>query len=153
MARAAEIPLHDDGARADNPSSRQPDDLTMPRPRDRASAHGLLPLMEARPWKDGKTVTYRYHPIGGKPIRLGTDKHAALRQVLDMTGQRDIWGTLRWVWEQYTDETQAAKRATRWTKLADGTRADYRKAKRRPARAVRLSDLLCTCLRNERTDE
>lgn len=128
MTRPVEIPLHDDGFGADNSSPRQPDPPTMPRPRDRASAHGLLPLMEARPWADGKTVTYRYHPIGGKPINLGTDKQAALRQVLDMTGQRDIWGTLRWVWEQYTDETQAAKRATRWTKLADGTRADYRTA-------------------------
>lgn len=49
----------------------------MPRTRDRHSAEGLLPRMEARPWADGKTVTYRYHPIGGKPMNLGTDKIAA----------------------------------------------------------------------------
>jgi len=41
----------------------------MPPKRERASAQGLLPLMEARPWRNGKTITYRYHPIGGKPTR------------------------------------------------------------------------------------
>lgn len=94
----------------------------MPRPRDRRSANGLLPLMEARPWKDGKTVTYRYHPAGGKPINLGTDKRAAIQRVLDLTGQNDATGTLRWVWERFTDEKHPAPR---WAKLADGTRADY----------------------------
>lgn len=93
----------------------------MIRPRDRASASGLLPLMEARPWKDGKTVTYRYHPIGGKPISLGTDKDAAIRRVLDMTGARPTMGTLIWVWEQY-------QQSPRWLKLSDGTRADYQTA-------------------------
>lgn len=93
----------------------------MGRPRDRASAEGLLPRMEARPWKDGKTVSYRYHPVGKKPIALGTDKHAALRKVLDITGQRDSMGTLNWVWEQYT----ATGKKTRWWKHTDGTRADY----------------------------
>lgn len=90
----------------------------MPRPRDRASAHGLLPLMEARPWKDGKTVSYRYHPIGGKPIPLGTDKGAAIRKVLDFNGQRKEQGTLAWVWEKYQE-------SPRWLKLAEGTRRDY----------------------------
>ena len=47
----------------------------MPRPRDRQTATGLLPRMEARPRKDGKTVSYRYHPLNpdgtrGKPINL-----------------------------------------------------------------------------------
>ena len=102
----------------------------MGRPKDRASAAGLLPRMEARPWSDGKTVTYRYHPLGGKPINLGTDKHAALRQVLDITGERDIHGTLRWVWEQFTAEVDAKGKPikTRWTKLTQGTRDDYRTA-------------------------
>ena len=59
----------------------------MSRPRDRASAAGLLPRMEARPWSNGKTVTYRYHPVGGKPINLGTDREQALRKVLDMNGE------------------------------------------------------------------
>jgi hypothetical protein len=35
--------------------------------------------MEARPWKDGKTVTYRYHPMEGPPVNLGTDRDAAVR--------------------------------------------------------------------------
>lgn len=90
----------------------------MPRTRERQSAVGLLPRMEARPWSDRKTFTYRYHPIGGKPVNLGTDKIAAIRQVLDMNGQRDNHGTLAWVWEQFQD-------APRWKKLADVTRTDY----------------------------
>lgn len=90
----------------------------MSRHRDRRSATGLLPLMEARPWKDGKTVTYRYHPIGGKPINLGADRAAAIRKVLDLNGARDNAGTLGWVWEQY-------QQSKRWLSLAAGTRADY----------------------------
>ena len=34
----------------------------MPRPRDRQSATGLLPRMEARTRKDGQ-ITYRFHPL------------------------------------------------------------------------------------------
>ena len=34
----------------------------MPRPRDRHSAAGLLPRMEARTRKDGQ-ITYRFHPL------------------------------------------------------------------------------------------
>lgn len=94
------------------------------RTRDRKSAEGLLPRMEARPRKDGG-FTYRYHPVGGKPIPLGRDRIAACRQVLDLTGERDNTGTLAWVWEKFTDEK---KPAPRWKKLADGTRADYRTA-------------------------
>lgn len=90
----------------------------MPRTRDRKSAEGLLPRMEARPWADGKTITYRYHPIGGKPMNLGTDKQAALRKVLDLNGQRDSYGSLGWVWEQFQS-------APRWLKLADVSRSDY----------------------------
>jgi hypothetical protein len=60
----------------------------MNRPRDRSSAAGLLPRMEARPRKDGLT-TYRYHPLGAKPINLGTDKGEAIRKVLDMNGRAD----------------------------------------------------------------
>lgn len=78
--------------------------------------------MEARPWADGKTVTYRYHPVGGKPVNLGTDKAAALRKVLDMNGQaRNEMGTLHWVWEQFQE-------APRWKKLAEATRTDYASA-------------------------
>lgn len=90
----------------------------MTRPRDRASAAGLLPRMEARVWKDGVTVSYRYHPVGGKPITLGNDRDAALRKVLDLVGQRPGYGSLSWLWEQW----QSGKR---WKKLAAGTQADY----------------------------
>lgn len=83
---------------------------------------GLLPRMEARPRRDGRT-TYRYHPVGGKPINLGTDLAAALRRVLDLTGQRDSHGTLVWVWERYTEDA-----GSRWQRLTDGTRGDYRLA-------------------------
>lgn len=89
----------------------------MPRPRDRASAAGLLPRMEPRPWKDGKTVTYRYHPVGGKPINLGTDREQALRRVLDMNGETAHHGSLLWCWEMY-------RQSKRWKKLSEGTRVD-----------------------------
>ena len=78
--------------------------------RNRESAKGLLPLMEARPWADGKTVTYRYHPIGAKPIPLGTDRLAAIRKVLDLLGNNKDQGTLKWIWESYTDEETPSPR-------------------------------------------
>lgn len=93
----------------------------MGRPRDRMSAEGLLPRMEARPWTNGKTTTYRYHPVAGKPINLGTDKMEAIRKVLDMNGQGDDYGTLAWVWEQYQN-------SPRWKRLAKTTQDDYRNA-------------------------
>lgn len=95
----------------------------MTRMRERESQIGLLPRMEARTRKDG--YTFRYHPVGGKPIGLGRDKVAALRKVLDMLGQHDEFGTLQWVWERYTD---ADKPAARWQRLSDASRADYRSA-------------------------
>lgn len=93
--------------------------------RNRQSAKGLLPLMEARPWADGKTITYRYHPIGGKPIPLGTDRLVAMRKVLDLLGNNKNQGTLRWVWERYTDSETPAPR---WKKLADSSKLDYQQA-------------------------
>jgi integrase len=81
--------------------------------------------MEARPWADGKTVTYRYHPVGAKPIPLGTDRLAAIRKVLDILGHTDGQGTLKWIWERYTDPDAPSPR---WKKLADITKADYRQA-------------------------
>lgn len=89
----------------------------MTRQRDRSSGLGLLPRMEARPRKDGKT-TYRYHPLGGKPVNLGTDREAAVRQVLDLNGRAPGQGSLRWVWEKF-------KASKRWADYAEGTRADY----------------------------
>jgi integrase len=90
----------------------------MNRPRDRASAAGLLPRMEARPWADGKTITYRYHPIGGKPVNLGTDRTEACRRVLELNGQADDSGTIGRLWAQY-------KASPAWQGLRERTHADY----------------------------
>lgn len=91
----------------------------MSRKRDRASGMGLLPGMEARPWKDGRTVTYRYHVPGGKPVNLGTDRHAACERVLQMTRRAPDTGTFREMWRRYQETRD-------WKDLAAGTQADYR---------------------------
>lgn len=87
------------------------------RARDRESAKGLLPRMEARPRKDG-LITYRYHPAGRKPIKLGTDRLKAIQQVLDMLGIADDRGTISRLWEQYRDSLS-------WKALKPRTRSDY----------------------------
>lgn len=88
----------------------------MGRRRERESGMGLLPRMEAIV---GKTVTsYRYHPVEGKPIPLGRDRDAAIRQVLDLQGQAPDAGTLSWLWPRY-------QASLRWKRLADATKADY----------------------------
>lgn len=89
----------------------------MNRPRDRKSAEGLLPRMEAIPGK--KRTLYRYHPVGGKPISLGHDRLQACRQVLDLLGEAPDHGTVKWVWEKYQE-------SKRFTRLAEATQADYR---------------------------
>jgi site-specific recombinase XerD len=87
------------------------------RSRDRESAKGLLPRMEARPRKDGLT-TYRYHPVGLKPQNLGTDRLKAIQRVLDMLGIADDRGTIARLWEQYQDSLA-------WRALKPRTRSDY----------------------------
>jgi hypothetical protein len=74
--------------------------------------------MEARPWKDGKTVTYRYHPVGGKPMALGTDRTEVLRRVLQMSGHADDSGTIARLWVQYRE-------CPEWGALRERTQADY----------------------------
>lgn len=88
------------------------------KPRDRKTAAGLLPRMEARLWKDGKTVTYRYHPVGGTPIQLGTDRAGAIQKVLDLNRTGSDVGTVAELWRLYqkTDD---------WNDLAQATRDDY----------------------------
>ena len=77
---------------------------------------GLLPRMEARLWADGKTTTYRYHPVGRKPVNLGTDLQAALRRVLDMNGESPHRGTFTWAdGERYEGEWAEDKRSGRGT--------------------------------------
>lgn len=89
----------------------------MNRPRDRLSARGLLPRMEARPRKDG-LVTYRYHPMGGKPLSLGTDRNAAMRRVLDLLGEGNDIGSIERLWGQYQETPN-------WRALTERTRSDY----------------------------
>jgi integrase len=87
------------------------------RPKDRASAAGLLPRMEARPRRDG-LVTYRYHPAGGKPMTLGTDREAAIRKVLDMNARARDEGTIGQLWRLY-------QQTAPWERLAASTRKVY----------------------------
>lgn len=89
------------------------------KPRDRETARGLLPNMEARPWSNGVTVTYRFHPKdGAKPVNLGTDRLAAIRKVLDLIGAATDTGTIGKLWAQYRESTL-------WLDLKPRTRADY----------------------------
>lgn len=74
--------------------------------------------MEARPWKDGKTVTYRFHPLGGKPINLGTDKAAAIRRVLQLNSATPDAGTIKALWQIYQETPD-------WRGLSERTREDY----------------------------
>ena len=79
---------------------------------------GLLPRMEARVWASGKKVTYRYHPTGGKPINLGTDRDEAIRKVLALRSQRDNHGTIAELWLAY-------QQSPYWHRLSDLTKKDY----------------------------
>jgi integrase len=90
----------------------------MTRPRDRATATGLLPRMEARPRKDGLT-TYRFHPVDAKPITLGTDREAAIRKVLDLNSRAPDSGTVAYLWRLYENGPD-------FKRLADGTKTGYR---------------------------
>src|SRR5205085_10482365 len=90
---------------------------SMSRQRDRASNTGLLPLMEARPLKNG-AFSFRYHPIGGKPIGLGRDREAAIRAVLDLNGDNSDRGTVGELWRIYSDSDD-------WRALSEGSRDDY----------------------------
>lgn len=89
----------------------------MTRPRDRTSATGLLPRMEARPRKDGLT-TYRYRPVGKKPINLGTDQATAIRRVLELNNEAPNQGTVMNMWQSYIDSED-------WKALSEYTKADY----------------------------
>ncbi|PFH12965.1 hypothetical protein [Burkholderia sp. JKS000303] len=76
---------------------------------------GLLPRMEAIPRKKG--ISYRYHPVGAKPISLGMDKVAAVRKVLDIIGAAGDTGTIGKLWEEF-------KETDRWKRYAPDTRKD-----------------------------
>ena len=123
----------------------------MNRPRRIPAALGLLPRMEARPRKDGQ-VTYRFRPIDGKPLNLGTDKLLAIRKVLDLLGDGDDRGTVSRLWQQYKDGAD-------WRRLSDRTRADYEAYSEHILRvfgAMRASEItapqVARYLRTERAD-
>lgn len=95
----------------------------MSRPRDRHSAQGLLPRMEARPRKDGLT-TYRYQVPAregrkGYAVNLGTDRAEAIRKALDLTARANDQGTWGQLWRIYSQSAD-------FTGLAEGTQARYR---------------------------
>jgi integrase len=90
----------------------------MSRKREKISGAGLLPRMEARPHRDGKTVTYRYHPVGAKPINLGTDRRNAIQHVLDLNRSSSDTGTVSELWRTYQNLPQ-------WSRLAERTKKDY----------------------------
>ncbi|MFD1709712.1 tyrosine-type recombinase/integrase [Ottowia sp. GY511] len=114
----------------------------MGRKRERASGFGLLPRMEARPHANGQTVTYRYHPVGGKPINLGTDRHTAMQRVMDLLGTGSDAGTLTELWRTYRELPQ-------WNELAPATQKDYDKSSKHllrvmgavPAGQIRPADI------------
>lgn len=74
--------------------------------------------MEARVWSDGVTMTYRYLPLGGKWVGLGTDRATALRKVLDMNGDSSDRNTIAELWRLYCESRE-------WRDLAGATQADY----------------------------
>ena len=93
------------------------------RHRDRVSNAGLLSRMEARPLKSGG-FSYRFHPIDGKPIALGRDREAAIRKVLDLTGETGDVGTVNQMWRLYQESDD-------WKELADGSKDDYRRCSKK----------------------
>ena len=90
----------------------------MTRTRERESGLGLLPRMEARVGK--RSTTYRYHPVGGKPINLGHDRRSAMQAVMDMNRENSDRGTFNELWRLYSAEGSAA-----WMGLSEASRADY----------------------------
>lgn len=90
----------------------------MGRKRERASGFGLLPRMEARPHAGSAKVTYRYHPVDGKPINLGQDKRVAIQKVLDLNGASNDAGTVAELWRTYQTMPQ-------WHRLGERTKKDY----------------------------
>lgn len=112
---------------------------------------GLLPRMEARPKKKGG-FSYRYHPVGGNPIALGSDKLEAVRKVLELTGAGDDLGTIERLWSQFQDTPG-------WKRYSPYTRTDYEQCSVKLVEvfgSVRASDIDATdvarYLRRERAD-
>lgn len=88
------------------------------RKREKWYTVGLLPRMEARLWKDGKTVSYRYKPVSGKYIHLGTDRQQAILKVAQMNMKLNTHGSLNNLWVMYQSSQG-------WKKLSDRSKKDY----------------------------
>lgn len=88
------------------------------RKREKWYAQGLLPRMEARLWKDGKTVSYRFKPITGPYINLGTNKDHAILKVAQMNDGASMPGTVKDLWMMY-------QISSAWQELSERTRNDY----------------------------
>lgn len=87
------------------------------RQRDRHSGLGLLPRMQARPRSDGLT-TYRYKPLYGPWVNLGTDKTEAIRKALELNNESPDRGTINHLWKLYRESAD-------WRALAEPSRTDY----------------------------
>lgn len=77
-------------------------------------------------------------------INLGQDRINAVRKVLDLQGNNRNYGTVKWVWEQFTDKDDPA---TAWTDLTDATREDYRQAWKQVEKSfgkMRIGDITST---------
>lgn len=87
------------------------------RQRDRESGQGLLPRMQARPRADGLT-TYRYKPVNGAWVNLGTDKTEAIRKALELNNESPDRGTINHLWALYQGGAD-------WKALSQASRDDY----------------------------
>lgn len=88
------------------------------RKREKWYTSGLLPRMEARLWKDGKTVSYRFMQADGTAIQLGTDKEQAILKVAQMGGSVSMPGTVKDLWMMY-------QLSSAWKELSERTQNDY----------------------------
>lgn len=73
--------------------------------------------MQARPRADGLT-TYRYKPINGPWVNLGTDRTEAIRKALELNNESPDRGTINHLWKLYRESAD-------WKALAEASRTDY----------------------------
>lgn len=69
--------------------------------------------MKARSWRNGCTISDRFHAVKAKPVNLGTDREAAIRKVLDMNGNSYDLGSFNQLWRLWLETRQ-------YSELADG---------------------------------
>ena len=82
--------------------------------------NGLLPRMQARPFKNGSKTAYRYITHDNKSIFLGHDLNSALRKVIEMNeGVNRVEGKISWLWDTYQSSAE-------FKDLSEFTQSDYR---------------------------